>query len=464
MSTLILPQYGINVRDEDAYAFSLVSAARGDGASDDSAAIQHALDLAAGGSLNIRPASAWHEHLVVIPAGRYKIGTTLRISSNTRLLLHPQAHIILADGAGVNQDVFLITNKHHQTGDTNIQIEGGIWDGNNPGNPRGPDAPGSYTGVAINFRNVNGLHLSSLRVCEAESYNIRISEVRNFVIQDVRFEARSIRRNQDGIHLCGGCSDGLIQRIRTGGMKATNDDLIAFVADDAMQRAQNLGGTCGHIRRVRVNDVTSDDCHSFVRLGSVWSTISDVTISNVRGGFRCNAVNADALRYCAVPVFNRHDPQFASGVGLLENVSLSDFDVYCTEGKDAVLLLETRMKNFQIRNFRRDMVRDLATSTSPTVRMRGIISDNIVMEGLTEADTNDIRESWSTSSVSAPSIVSLASPYGDSVTAERFRLDVALREKDQLITHAHHLSRLSVSDCEMSDVPGEDLRDGKYRR
>jgi hypothetical protein len=450
MST-ILPSYGINVRALDA---------RGDGISDDSAAIQSALDLAA---TSASAPSRFHEHLVVVPVGTYKIGTTLRISSNTRLLLHPQARIVLADGAGVNQDVFLITNKHHDTGDTNIQIEGGIWDGNNPGNPRGPDAPDSYTGVALNFRNVDGLHVSSLRVCEAESYNIRISEIRNFVFQDIRFEARFIRRNQDGIHLCGGCSDGLIQRIRTGGMKATNDDLIAFVADDAMQRAQNLGGTCGPITRIRVDDVTSDDCHSFVRLGSVWSTISDVSISNIRGGFRCNAVNADALRFCAVPVFNRHDPQFASGVGLLENITLTDFEVYCTEGKDAVLLLETRMKNFQIRNFRRDIARDLFTPASPTVRMRNVISDTIVLEGLEEADARSIGENWTNTTLAAPTVLSLATPYAMPGSA-RFRIEAALREKDELITHAQHLSRLSVESCEMSEVPGEDQRDGKFQK
>lgn len=455
--TAFLPSYGINVRRP---ASAGLTAARGDGISDDAPALQQALDIAA----SVRGA----DHLVVLPAGQYKIGTTLRIHSNTRLQLHPLARVFLADGAGVNQNVHLITNAGSRaaadTGtasgntagaDENIEIEGGIWDGNNPANPRGPDAPGSYTGVALNFRNVNGLCIAGtrdvpLRICEAESYNIRISDIRNFTIQDVRFEARHIRRNQDGIHFCGGCEDGTVRRIRTGGMKCTNDDLIAFVADDAMQRAQNLGGTCGPIRRVTVDDVTSDDCHSFVRLGSVWSTIADVSISNVRGGFRCNAVNADALRYCAVPVFDATDPQFASGVGLLENVTLSDFDVYRTEGAQPVLLLETRMRNFRIRNFRRDVARDLDPIGSPTVRMRGIVSHNVVLEGLAKEDLP--------SALPSPSVMALASTNN----TIRFRLETALAEYDSLMTHASEIARLSVPSCQMTSVPGEELRDGKY--
>ena len=51
--------------------------ARGDGCSDDSEAIQKALDSG--------------KELVTVPFGCYKIGKTLRINSNTRLMVHPHA-------------------------------------------------------------------------------------------------------------------------------------------------------------------------------------------------------------------------------------------------------------------------------------------------------------------------------------------------------------------------------------
>ena len=128
------PAYGVSVKDFGACA---------DGSQDDSPAIQAALD-------------SGHD-LVVIPYGVYRIGRTLRIGSRTRLEAHPRAHLILADHAGVDADTFLLTNRNHDSGNQEIRVEGGIWDGNNPGNPRGPDAPGSYTGVLINFSNVDGL-------------------------------------------------------------------------------------------------------------------------------------------------------------------------------------------------------------------------------------------------------------------------------------------------------------------
>jgi polygalacturonase len=113
---------------------------KGDGLTDDAAALQRALDA--------------RQSRVVVPAGTYRIGQSLRIGSDTLLILHPRARIVLADGAGVDHGVHLITNKDPVAGNRNIHIEGGIWDGNNPSNPRGPDVPGSYTGVAINFINV----------------------------------------------------------------------------------------------------------------------------------------------------------------------------------------------------------------------------------------------------------------------------------------------------------------------
>ena len=58
--------HGLNVHTFDA---------SGDGSTDDSAAIQRALD-------------AGHPR-VVIPLGTYRIGRALRIGSNTQLIVHP---------------------------------------------------------------------------------------------------------------------------------------------------------------------------------------------------------------------------------------------------------------------------------------------------------------------------------------------------------------------------------------
>lgn len=404
--------------------------ALGDGKNDDAAAIQTALDAGS--------------PLVVIPFGKYLISQTLRIRSHTRLHVHPLAVIQLADHAGKDQSVFLITNANPADGDEHIEIEGGIWDGNNPANPRGPDQPGSYTGVGLNFMKVQYLTLRNLRVRDAESYNIRIGEVRHFRIEGIRFEAAHLRPNQDGVHLCGYCEDGVIRNISARGKQCTNDDLVALVADDAMERAQNLGGKCGPIRRLRIENLSADDCHSFVRLGCVWSPITDIEIDGVIGGCRCTAVNADALRYCKVPVFDRHDARFANGVGRLENIELANFFVHRTDSREALLLLETRMKNFRIRNFRRNLEKE-AYADAPTLRVRNVVTAELLLSGLTSEDVTELQTNLS---AKALKLSTLATPQAQA----RYRAVVELDHSDTLDSHASVLD-LTVEQSVMDEIP-----------
>ena len=372
--------FGVNARD-----FGAV----GDGVTDDASALQAALDSESG--------------MVVVPFGCYMISRSLLIGSNTRLILHPLAKIRLADGAGVHRDVYLITNKNHGTGDCCIEIEGGIWDGNNPKNPRGSESPENYAGIALNFINVKSLRLASLTVMDAESYSIRLGEVRDFVIENITFEAPHIRPNQDGVHIGGFCEDGLVQNIEAIGHGATNDDLVAVNADDVTWRILNVGLKCGPIQRIRIQNLRATDCHTFIRLASVWTPIIDVHISNVTGGCRLYAINADGLR-CVTnpPFFDPDDERLSGGVGMLENVHISNLTVHKTcdmHGtfdanyllSEPLLLLQTRMSNFSIRGFRRDVSLDARTE-SPSAVIDGIHNSKLTVEGVTERDGRQLRE------------------------------------------------------------------------
>ena len=143
----------------------------GDGAADDTAAIQKALT---GG-----------QRTVVIPPGTYRIRTALMVDSSTTIQAAPDAIIRLGDGAGTNTGVFLLTNRDPAGGNTNITVEGGIWDGNNEHNPRGRDGdPNGYTGTAINFVNVRHLALRNLTIRNPDAFSIRLGEVEDFVVED----------------------------------------------------------------------------------------------------------------------------------------------------------------------------------------------------------------------------------------------------------------------------------------
>jgi hypothetical protein len=131
----------------------------GDGVTHDTAAIQKAL---AGG-----------QRVVIIPPGTYKVSAALKVASGTTIQADPKAIIRLADGAGANAGVFIITNRDPAGGNSNITFEGGIWDGNNEHNPFGREGdPNGYTCTAINFVNVHHLELRNLTIRKLDGGNL----------------------------------------------------------------------------------------------------------------------------------------------------------------------------------------------------------------------------------------------------------------------------------------------------
>ncbi|MDR1282950.1 MAG: endopolygalacturonase [Opitutaceae bacterium] len=343
--------------------------ARGDGLADDREAIQRALDA--------RPGH------VMFPPGHYKIGGTLRIHAHTHLSLAPQATLALADGAARTANDYLLTNANHATNpatatadadaDTGITIEGGIWDGNNTGNPRPPGLfDAGYSGAMLHFCNVTGLCLRDLHLRDAEAYHLRLTRARDFHIETIRFSSTRVRPNNDGVHLGGHCEDGVIRDIKGLHPGVTGDDMVALNADDALTRTEVNGMTCGPIRNIHIEDIEAEGCHSFVRLLSVRSPVENITLRNVRGTCEVAAINCDAARGCRVPLFDEAAPPFPDGVGLLRNIDASDLLVAKSANNPIALLrFETRMENVRLRHFRRDLSRDQAPG-QPTLRLRHV--------------------------------------------------------------------------------------------
>lgn len=333
--------------------------ARADGIADDGEAFQRALDRGPG--------------VVRVPAGRYLIGRVLRIGSGTRLVVDPQATLRLADGVCTTPDDYFLTNANPATGDADIAVEGGRWDGNNAGNAR-PAGLFDFgcSGAMMHFQNVRGLRLADLHLHDAEAYHVRLTQVRGFEVERIRFSADRVRPNNDGIHLGGHCEGGVIRDIKGLHPGVTGDDMIALNADDALTRTEVRGMTNGPIRNIVIEDIAAQGCHSFVRLLSVVSPIENVSIRGVRGTCEVAAINCDAARGCRVPVFDEANPPFADGVGFLHNIDAADFHVAKSHANDIALLrLETRMEKFRITHFTRDLAADQAPST-PTLRLRHV--------------------------------------------------------------------------------------------
>ncbi|OGJ87551.1 MAG: hypothetical protein A2268_03875 [Candidatus Raymondbacteria bacterium RifOxyA12_full_50_37] len=416
-----IPAWGISVRE---------CGASGNGTTDDGPAFEKAL--------------AKHTGPVVVPPGFYKIAKSIRLPSGTRIMAHPEARMFFADGTGIDSHSFLLTNSDHENGNQDIAVEGGIWDGNNLGNPRGPDAPNSYTGVLVNFKKVQNLTLLNMTLKDPESYNIRFCEVRNFRVENISLFTTRTRPNQDGVHVGGGCEDGFIRNIAGFGRMTPNDDLVPLVADDALNRAQNIGKANGPVRRITILDLKADDCHSFLRLASVWNPIEDVVASGVHGGCQNCAVNCDALRYCRVPVFDPAKPPFPDGAGLLSNIRLSDFEIYRTLGTDGdgpslnpLLLLETRMRNFSIERFYRVQNKD-AVPDAPTLRIRNTAVTGLSIEGLSVEDLKqDTRIS--------PSVCMEQQRMATSTNTEAFRLALNFQIHDEITSRCAKFKALRIT-------------------
>lgn len=352
--------YAVNVRD-----FGAV----GDGAHNDAPAFQRALDAGA--------------QVVMVPYGAYLIGAPLLIGSSTEIRAHGAAHIRLGDHVCVRRGQFLLSNRDPDGGNENITLRGGIWDGNNRNNPRGElfDQT-SPSGAMLNFRNVRNLTLQGMTLRDSECYYVRMCEVDGFLVEDIAFETVHIRPNQDGIHLGGFCKNGIIRGL-SGTPGSPNDDFVALNADDSMTRLQNLDMRCGPIENIVVHDLASKECHSFVRILSVDSTIQNIHISKLRGGCKAFAVNMDAARYCLTPLVDPKSPRYKEGVGDVRNVRVEDVLVYPTRGNKSLICLESNMDNFVLRGFRVDR-RYACVPGTPSLNISNIQPSRVCLNGLLE--------------------------------------------------------------------------------
>lgn len=317
----------------------------GDGIADDAAAVQSALDKAENGGK------------VYIPAGNYRIGRTLYIGDGTAVYAQPDARLFVCEKSPKKRGDFLLSNRDPANGNRDITLIGGTWDGNFDGKnntkPSNLFDPNAFSGSTLNFVNVKNLTLQSLNMRNSVVYYIRMAKLDGFVIRDIRFSSDRRSFNQDGLHFGGEVRHGLIENI-TASSGQTNDDMIAFNADDSMVRLENLDLCCGPIEDITVRGVFAENCYTGFRLLSVNSPIRNIVMEDIRIGCRHFALNMDGARYCRTPLIKAGEK--TNGSGLIENLTIDNMTVSSVEsaGEKALILAETVLKNCRITGFRRE--------------------------------------------------------------------------------------------------------------
>jgi polygalacturonase len=350
----------INIRDLGAV---------GDGVADETGVFQKALQKD-----DIR---------LFIPDGEYRIKAPLRLRSGTWVRAASQAVIRLADGAGTSGEICLLTNADHVNGNRDITVEGGVWDANCAANPRGEDLDlEAYSGVAIKLFKVKGLHLRGLRVCNPDSFFILLGETENFTVEKVDFSATLVRPNQDGLHLGGGCRNGIIRDLTGVTPSTPNDDMVALNADDGYERHFNHGTVPGTIENILIDNLKVQDVYTFVRLLSCGSLIKNVQISNLSGTVKWYAINANNWR-------------FPKGLGRQENIVIRNIAVAKDNSPDnagreqPLIKICQRIDNFLLDGFTR---LDSSPSSAPTLVLDNQTVNTLALEGLDAEQGEELQK------------------------------------------------------------------------
>lgn len=281
----------------------------GNGVADDTPAIQALLDL--------------KEPLVYLPAPKknYLINKSLRIHSGQTLKLDPTTVIRLAD----NANDYMLTNADLDSGNRNIFISGGIWDGNNRGvnhakGPRNGKHPRDFfIGSLFMLMYVENLCIENLTVKDPEKFGIHLGACRRFTVKQITFDYNAAEANMDGVHLQGGCSDGRITDLKGN----TYDDMVALNSDDG----EYWEITKGQITDIQIDGLWADNCFRAVRFLSTGTPVKRISISNIFGSYYTNTIAFTHWRMVA------DNPRF-------EDISISN--VYTAKVTDPELLAKLK--------------------------------------------------------------------------------------------------------------------------
>ncbi len=223
--------------------------------------------------------------------GQYLISQTLIIHSNTRLILAPGVTLLAAPMSRCA----LIENEHFAGGgtDENIEIIGGIWDGNcDQMGLEGeyeakhrldhPFDPKLFKGKLIRFAHVEHLTLMRMTVRNPVSYGIQIS-ARAFAVRDIFFDYNWHFGTTDGVHINGPSCDGIIENL----WGTTNDDLVSLTTYDEPHAEVTLG----HIENIVIRNLSGKNAYSGIRLLSGEDYyLRNVHIDGVYGTYRHHAI------------------------------------------------------------------------------------------------------------------------------------------------------------------------------
>lgn len=350
-------------------------------------------------------AFAANEREIFLPDGDYALITPIEIPSDTTIQLSEKATVFAAPGKF--RSYHMVGNAGRAEGTKNITVTGGTWDGRCAENKRTSIFDEDFVGLMFDFLNVDGLTMTDLRLVDATCYHVRLGEVTNFRLENIKFDGLNRPGCQDGIHMGGFCAHGLIRNIyaRPGSM---GDDLIALNADDVFTYPHNWDMKAGLMTDITVENVEAPDCYTGVRLLSIFSEISHIRFRNLKIGVREHGLNLDAARYCNDPLFT--SDEYPNGVGNLKDIVFENLTLWksAPNSKRELLTYETNSPDVQIYNFNRPRENEVGESPALTIRMRNMATTDYTLDGVSHTLPRAETWDWNENAFSALLIQSKA--------------------------------------------------------
>lgn len=254
--------------------------ALGDGVTDDTAAIQAALNH--GGRVCITRPETYIVSAALVRAGvlpNATLNSALVIQSNTTLMLARGVVLRMAN----HSDCYLMRNANPAGGDHDISIAGGAFDGNCNNQQDNLWVEPYWFGHLMVFKNVQRLGVRDTGTIEPTCYAWLFAGCNDVTVERIGF--RHFHRNSDGVHF-----DGPSARIVVRDLSGTTaDNMVSFTPDEGTYffgKAIAEWGT-GDIRDVLVENVSSIDAKEPVRLtGPAYRIMENFIIRNVSGTVR----------------------------------------------------------------------------------------------------------------------------------------------------------------------------------
>lgn len=353
----------------------------GDGIHDDTAAIQEMID------------NAGCELALPTPEKFYLISKAIELPSNFKLILPRTAEIRLAK----ESNCVMLKNKLELPQDAeysnynsyvkscaniapaqNIEICGGIWNGNNMEQAENPlisrNSLPDFWGFCFSFYKAVNLKISQVTIKDPTAHGINLDAVTYFTVEDIVFDYNTgnpAPACMNGINLMGNCLFGTIRNL-TG---ACCENTVSLNAED---------GSRGNIAYITIDNISCGIAPSGIRMFIGSNNIENIRISNVSGKFfqTCFAflkVGGNGGIFDTITIKNVHAELAKS---IREKNSTPEFP----EGPLVYIDYFLTLKNLTISDFYRD---EKTVSRETFLIGENVSIDKFIMKNVHTSNTTD---------------------------------------------------------------------------